>query len=1413
MRQTPYPGERLILLRGDVLTFTLDLHEVISGQAFLRTNLGRAAVKRNEVIAHTEKNKTVLHTDWHDLPMTRVSQTEFSLTLPMLEVGSFEAKAWFQPDNGSRNIWVRGEHNTRIKVEPADMVCSNTIYTLFTRQFGDNKMHSGVSEEAKDAVKVLDEQSYAVIPPSGTFRSVIKELDFIIGTLRSRIIQLLPIHPTPTVYGRMGRYGSPFACLDFFSVDPAYAEFDTHATPLEQFQELVDEIHARDAKVFIDIPVNHTGWASRLQMEHPEWFVRKDSGEFVSPGAWGTVWEDLCKLDYNNGQVHALMAEVFLYWCHRGIDGFRCDAGYMLPYEAWRYITARVRNQYPDTVFLLEGLGGLVEVSDQLLGKGGLNWAYSELFQNYDRDQISAYLPRSIDSSMKNGVHVHFAETHDNNRLAARSHKYSRMRTALCAMLSHNGAFGITNGVEWFAESKVDVHGAEPLNWGNCDNQIELIRRLYAIMEVNPAFWAGAELELIQNCSDNSLALLRAVPEDGLILVLVNLDDSRSCRVQWPRCRFGVDENDAYDLISGEKIEFDTDGDNISYVLQPAEVMCLTDDFNDLRAVNHALQSSGLPARIEAQRRRSMILDIINDYQGYGDVSDWDIDSLADLLVQDPLAVCRSIFQCDMPPVATWLDGVDQNRMVMVPAGDVLLLKSEFPFHAEIKSDGLTVRTATGMKAEGDGYFALVSAVRMASVCKMFFCSYSDEGIVRTESDILFMHNDVDVFRFSFDQDEVLKHDHYALCTNDLGGMSQVRAAWGEIRSKYDAFLAGNLNEDVPVDRTLMFTCCRAWMVYKDYSQEINLSCLERFKAGVDNRAKWLFSIPVGQGKTVAFAISLKMCDDANFICLSFERKPASAGDDTVLEDEHQVRLVVRPDIEDRCNHEVTKAFLGAEGRFRDALTPEHNGFIFSPSFHHSLILRIDEGKFVPEQEWRYMVELPVESERGLEAHTDLFSPGYFEFMLKGGESRCLSAEINHGTPYQKPELRCADVREDIPDTLPAGEAMRKAIRRFIVKRDDSRSVIAGYPWFLDWGRDTLICLRGMIAAGYMDEARDIINVFAGFERCGTLPNMIRGNDDSNRDTSDAPLWLFVAVRDYIAASGDAGLINMDCKGRKLIDILISIAENYIAGTPNGIKMDQASALIFSPSHYTWMDTNHPAGTPREGYPVEIQALWYSALELLAEHNPSGKWSVMAAKASASILRLYRLENGSLSDCLHAAPGMSAASATADDACRCNQLFAVTLGAVKDMKTVVAIIDACEQLLVPGGIRSLADRPVKYPLPVYRNEVLLNDPVRPFWGHYQGDEDTRRKPAYHNGTAWSWPFPSFCEALALTDGNEVRERALALLMSAKKVIETGCPGHTPEIFDGATPHVWRGCGAQAWGITELYRVYKILGGK
>jgi glycogen debranching enzyme len=187
-------------------------------------------------------------------------------------------------------------------------------------------------------------------------------------------------------------------------------------------------------------------------------------------------------------------------------------------------------------------------------------------------------------------------------------------------------------------------------------------------------------------------------------------------------------------------------------------------------------------------------------------------------------------------------------------------------------------------------------------------------------------------------------------------------------------------------------------------------------------------------------------------------------------------------------------------------------------------------------------------------------------------------------------------------------------------------------------------------------------------------------------------------------------------------------------------------------------------------------------------------------------------ERGYYADLLIAKNGQSAAGAKADDALRGNYLFAVSLGLVTGEHAKRCVAAAQKYLVVPGALRSLAPLPVSVPLPIYRDGQLLNNPVEPYWPRYEGDEDTRRKPAYHNGTAWTWTFPVFCEALARAwdCSPEAVAAAKAYLGSMEQLMNEGCLGQVPEILDGDAPHTQRGCDAQAWGVTEALRVWRLL---
>ncbi|MDR2849409.1 MAG: glycogen debranching enzyme N-terminal domain-containing protein [Verrucomicrobiota bacterium] len=1409
MTLSPEPDSFHLKWAGDLFEVTLRLDRPREGRAAFRTNLGRARVRRQELIGGTESGEPVHARDWHDIPMRECAPGVFRARIPLTEVGVFEGKACFFAGASAVPEWPEGG-NLRVKVEPAHTACANTVYTAFVRQFGASLRGSPRTPDVLEREAALDALGYTVIPPSGTFRDLARRLDTVMDTLRFRIVQLLPVHPVPVSYGRMGRYGSAFAALDFLSVDPALAEFDTRATPLDQFGELVDAVHSRGGTLFMDLPANHTGWAATLQTHHPDWYRRRPDGEFVSPGAWGVTWADLVELDYRDPRLRAYMAKVFLFWCSQGVDGFRCDAGYMIPAETWTYIVARVREEFPDTVFLLEGLGGQVEVTEALLTASNLNWAYSELFQTDDRGAMEWYLPRAIRLAERCGPLIHFAETHDNNRLAARGGVYARLRVALSALLSHQGAFGITNGVEWFAAEKVDVHGAAGLNWDAPENQVADIARLNALLEQHPAFGPGTRLAPATAGEGPVLAVARAFGAEGRsLLVLVNFDCEHAQTVRWDAAAFGAGA--AWDLLTGEAFAFAPGG---GLALAPGRVCCLTADAEDFDAVvrpPESVRHDG-PADVARRRRNLMALRVrlalAPEDAGARFAFEGDPDRLGAAMTADPDGFCQNPEggeRSGLPRRAAWNWPEDARRRVMVPEGHVLLVRAEHPFRAELKAGGRTLAGERAVRLDDGRWGAFLPVAPCAAgldgtraeARSLVTTVYTPGGVRRAVSEVLALPPAgaarvvarVGGGQVRAEGGGLLR----AALSNGAGAAAQARAAWGGLRSQYDCLLAVNPDPRVPADRMVFWTRCRTWLRYRGFSQEIDPSCLDAFEADPAGRfAEWSFRVPCGMGRWVPLRFRLELAPGVNRARLTLARGAACEGG---LPDRDEVTVVARPDVEWRSFHQKTKAFLGPETAWPAAVRPGARGFTFHPAADVALALAAEGGAaaFHAAPEWAYMVAHPEEQERGLEGSGDLFSPGWFELTLPGGGSAALSAWREGEGGGAEPEPAQGG---EAPLAIP--EAMSRALSLYIVRRDALKTVIAGYPWFLDWGRDTLIALRGLIADGRHGEALAILQEFGRFEENGTLPNIIHGNTVGNRDTSDAPLWFCVAAGELMEAAGDREVLEAACGGRPLREVLVSIVAHTRDGTPNGIRMDPESGLVYSPPHFTWMDTNYPAATPREGYPVEIQALWIASLRLVARKVDAG-WMALAEQAARSLARLFAVKGGWLADCLGAAAGVPAEQAVADEALRPNQLLALTLNVPLARDIQCAVVAACETLLVPGAIRSLADAPV--PAGAY-----------PYCGRYEGDEDTRRKLAYHNGTAWTWQFPLYVEALVGVYGESARAAGLSLLGSAVELLNRGCLGHAPEICDGDAPHLERGCGAQAWGVSELLRVWKRVAG-
>jgi predicted glycogen debranching enzyme len=446
-----------------------------------------------------------------------------------------------------------------------------------------------------------------------------------------------------------------------------------------------------------------------------------------------------------------------------------------------------------------------------------------------------------------------------------------------------------------------------------------------------------------------------------------------------------------------------------------------------------------------------------------------------------------------------------------------------------------------------------------------------------------------------------------------------------------------------------------------------------------------------------------------------------------------------------------------------------------------------DTGRFVAEPNWWYGHVYPVDTERGQEDQEDLYTPGYFaiEGKSKLSITLCISMSPMKVVDWNGGEKRPARMKGS-----PLIDKLSRAANDFVVfrKSPDGKpgtSVIAGYPWFSDWGRDTMISLPGLLlVTGRFEQARQVLCVFAQYVSEGMIPN--RFGDYTNEpeyNTVDASLWFIHAAFEYARLSKD---------GKTFADILrpacAAIIDGYRNGTRYHIKMDPRDHLISQgdpQTQLTWMDAKcgDIAFTPRQGKPVEINALWYHALVLMGMNE-------LAAQVADSFRKAFWISPfRGLADVVD--------GTRRDLAIRPNQIFAVSLPNsplfAEEQASVVEVVR--RELLTPVGLRTLS-----------RNEPGYR-------GKYTGDQ-FHRDGAYHNGTVWPWLMGAFLDAhLKVNNRSDIAiGQAREWLSPLIQHFETdGAIGQMSEIFDGDPPHRPVGCPAQAWSIAEMLRLAISLG--
>ncbi|HLJ50843.1 MAG TPA: amylo-alpha-1,6-glucosidase [Bryobacteraceae bacterium] len=455
-----------------------------------------------------------------------------------------------------------------------------------------------------------------------------------------------------------------------------------------------------------------------------------------------------------------------------------------------------------------------------------------------------------------------------------------------------------------------------------------------------------------------------------------------------------------------------------------------------------------------------------------------------------------------------------------------------------------------------------------------------------------------------------------------------------------------------------------------------------------------------------------------------------------------------------------------------------------------------------------------IEESRGYAARGDLWSPGYFEAEMAVGRDATLMASteswetVRSMQPSEAFEAEYDRRGRLIEEAHPAARRgtaaeLVLAADQFIIRPegrladtarahaagDEVRTIIAGFPWFTDWGRDTMISLEGLtLITGRHVEASYILRTYAHYVRDGLIPNMFpEGQKEGLYHTADATLWFFHAISRYLEITGDRSML------RLMLPKLLDIVDCHLRGTRFGIHVDPSDGLLVQGAQgyqLTWMDAKVDdwVVTPRRGKAVEINALWYNALKLLEkwvcdENRPeaANKLSQHAEQARQAFNeRFWNQGLGFLYDVIDGEQGD-------DPSCRPNQLLAVSLAhPILDESKWKPVVEVCrEKLLTPVGLRSVSPDNKDYK-PKYFGDLRSRD------------------AAYHQGTVWTWLIGPYIDAWLKVYPDD-RANAHALLDGFTPQLSEACVGSISEIFDAEPPFTPRGCVAQAWSVAEVLR--------
>ena len=638
------------------------------------------------------------------------------------------------------------------------------------------------------------------------------------------------------------------------------------------------------------------------------------------------------------------------------------------------------------------------------------------------------------------------------------------------------------------------------------------------------------------------------------------------------------------------------------------------------------------------------------------------------------------------------------------------------------------------------------------------------------------------------------------LCTNGIGGFASGTVA-GTLTRRYQGLLVAALKP--PLGRTLLVAKVDETVEYDGLARSLSAN---RWASGAVD--------PHGDREIERFALdgTTPVWTYAIGAALVEKRVWMEQGANTTyvryraLRARGHVALQLKVLVNYRDYHGTTRG----DG-WQMHVAPVPNGLsVVAFEGAHPFVILSDGADAQPEHTWYRSFELPAERERGLDATEDHLHAGTFDVSLEPGgaltvvlsteSTPSLDGERAWRRRVRHEAQRIAAWKRGWPKTRKAPDWISQlvlAADQFVVRRPlaedrDGMTVIAGYHWFGDWGRDTMIALPGLtLATGRAEVARRILTTFARFVDRGMLPNRFpEAGEAPEYNTVDAALWYVQAIRAYHGATGKNGIL------KDLFPVLEEIVRWHREGTRYGIKEDPADGLLASGEpgvQLTWMDAKVGdwVVTPRTGKAVEINALWYNALVSMAAfarrlRKPAKPWEELSARVRTGFERFWNERAGCCYDVIDGPDGL-------DDALRPNQIFTVSLpesplSRVRQKR----VVDACARhLLTSYGLRSLAPGHPQYQ------------------GRYGGDQ-WRRDGAYHQGTVWAWLLGPFALAHFKVYGDVVAARSF-LEPLAQHLRDYGV-GSIAEIFDGDAPFAPRGCIAQAWSVAETLRAWHGLAG-